>query len=737
MMRTILFLVILSFWSCTDKGAPPSGDTRPLVQEAIKRIDPLKTPAYLNKVRAALYEQKVKAEPDSIKRLDLVLQWASELLKCGQTLEALQKYNEAIDFITRHGLAMDAENKRKLFSQIGIAFMRHGEIENCLLNHQHESCILPIQGNGIHVLPFGSSNAIQYYQSSLAEFPDDLETRYLLNLAYMTLGQYPEQVPEAFRLPIAWFTSEVKLPSYPDIAAQVGLNRRSHAGGVVLDDFTNDGWLDVVITSWTADEELQFFVNNGDGTFTDQTETYGLRGQVGILQLNQTDYNNDGWLDLYLMRGAWLGSEGAIPNTLLMNTGKGGFVDVTLAAGLNHPAPRQAAAWADFNLDGWLDLVLANESMPGHPFGIDLYINRQNGTFEESSKAYGLTENAFFKGVTVADVNNDRLPDLYFSPFDSENLLYILHNRDGKQVFEKVNVGVGDPKFSFPCWSFDYNNDGWEDLFISGYSNDMAAVEHFLNSKLGHANPDLLPRLYQNHGNLHFENVAQSLGITEVSFTMGCNFGDINTDGYLDFFLGTGNPLYQSLVPNKLYLNMKAKRFADVSYNGFSNIQKGHGVSFGDLDQDGDEDLYVVIGGAYDGDNYYNSLFENPNADHHHWVVLRLEGKKANRPAIGARVKVVVTENGQAREIHRTVSSGASFGANSLQLEIGLGQASAIQKIQVQWPCADCPDQVFDAIKPDKAYKLTQDNSTAQELPYHAVKMGRDNSPPTTESHHQ
>jgi hypothetical protein len=200
---------------------------------------------------------------------------------------------------------------------------------------------------------------------------------------------------------------------------------------------------------------------------------------------------------------------------------------------------------------------------------------------------------------------------------------------------------------------------------------------------------------------------------------MGCNFGDINTDGFLDFYLGTGNPLYQSLVPNKMYLNMEGKRFEDVSYSGgFANIQKGHGIGFGDIDHDGDEDIYAVMGGAYDGDGFYNCLFENPNENNNNWVVLKLEGTKANKAAIGARVAVSVQENGSERKIYRTVTSGASFGANSLVLEVGLRKATEINNVTVQWPCLECPDQIYTGMEINKAYKLTEGQPNVTQLEY-------------------
>ena len=206
---------------------------------------------------------------------------------------------------------------------------------------------------------------------------------------------------------------------------------------------------------------------------------------------------------------------------------------------------------------------------------------------------------------------------------------------------------------------------------------------------------------------------------------MGSNFGDINSDGFLDFYLGTGNPLYQSIVPNKMYLNVGGRKFEDVSFSGgVANIQKGHGVSFGDWNHDGDEDIFAVIGGAYDGDAFYNSFFENPNQDNNNWIVLNIEGTTSNKPAIGARVAITVLENGKERLIHRTVSSGASFGANSLALEVGLRKATDVKSVRVQWPCKECPDSVFGDLEINKSYRLVQGATVAHPQDYIQVGAG-------------
>lgn len=732
-------LIFLFFLSCqTNENASWESDTRILSRMAYDSLNYMNIRAPFNHQRAEALRQMIMAEKDPMAQMNLNIQYGQEILKAGRTKDALELFTKIQDFLKEKNFQLDSANSRNLQAVTAIAYMRHGEIENCVHHHNHESCFIPIKGEGVHQLTYGSEGAIEIFENILKESPGDLETKYLLNVAYMTLGKYPDQVPSQHRFPTSWFGSAVPFKPFKEIAASLGVNRQSHAGGVVTDDFNNDGWLDIVATSWAPSDELVLYENDGKGGFKNMTAAYDLKGHMGSLNLNHTDFNNDGLLDLYIMRGGWLGVEGDISHSLLMNTGKGSFKDVTLESGLTKKGASQASSWADFNLDGFLDLIIAYESLPGYERGISLYINQGNGTFKDEALAYGLNINEFFKGVTAGDVNNDMYPDIYLSTQGSHNYLFINQGAKGHNSFvpSGPEADLKEPFNSFPCWVFDYDNDGWEDVFVSSYHNEGTPANHWVQSKLGKADPALLPKMYHNMGNGAFEEVGPSLGLNEIAFTMGCNFGDINTDGFLDFYLSTGNPLYQSIVPNKMYLNMEGKKFEDVSYSGgFANIQKGHGVGFADFDHDGDEDFYVVIGGAYDGDAFYNCLFENPNAENNNWVTLKLQGTKANKASIGARVRIVVEEGGHERMIHRTVTSGASFGANSLILELGLGKATAIKSVTVQWPCKDCADETFTGLDINRAYVLEQSKGMPKLLPYDHVPF-RTNVQSDHHSHH-
>ncbi len=168
---------------------------------------------------------------------------------------------------------------------------------------------------------------------------------------------------------------------------------------------------------------------------------------------------------------------------------------------------------------------------------------------------------------------------------------------------------------------------------------------------------------------------------------MGANFGDIDNDGYLDFYLGTGNLDFTVLIPNKLFRNNNGKSFTDITTSArVGNLQKGHGVSIADLDNDGDQDIYTDMGGAYKGDAYQNSLYLNPGQNENRWIKLDLKGVNANRVAIGANIKVYFKDNGQDRMVCREVNSGGSFGANPLLQHIGIGNATVVDRVVIKWP---------------------------------------------------
>ncbi|AYL97609.1 CRTAC1 family protein [Mucilaginibacter celer] len=634
---------------------------------------------------------------------------ASLLLKAGREQQAVNTYQKLIG-------QFDPMSLDQMMPDIGIAYMRLGERTNCMLNHTGSSCIFPIKDDGVHKIRTGSKTAIDIYQEVLKMHPEDLESRWLLNIAYMTLGDYPQKVPTQFLIPNLNRDSAVYTKPFIDIAPSLGLNINGRAGGVITDDFNNDGYLDIVTSGWDLSDPMHYFENNKDGTFTDCTEHSGLTGITGGLNIQQTDYNNDGLPDIFVLRGAWLTKGfGNQPSSLLKNNGDGTFTDVTIPAGLLFFHPTQAAVWADFNNDGWLDVFIGTESITSAPNGnlssCMLFINNCNGSFTNIAAKAHCDITAFVKGVTAADYDNDGKQDVFISTMDGrKHLLHNISKPDGQVDFEDVTIkaGIDNNERSFTTWFFDYDNDGWQDIEVSDYQFEHALSYYSAAEALGKPVPNAGNIiLYHNNHNGTFTDVTKQAGLDKVVYSMGGNFGDMDNDGYLDMYFGTGNPDFKSLVPNKFFKNAGGKRFIDItSSSRTGNLQKGHGVAFADFRNCGYQDVFAQMGGAYIGDSYASSLYLNPGNDNN-WISLKLEGVKANRAAIGSLIKLTFTENGAKRSVYKTVNSGGSFGSSPLRQEIGIGKAQKIDDIEIKW-AGSGTIQHFKNILPGRFLSVTE-----------------------------
>jgi hypothetical protein len=706
--------------------------------ERIKAIRDATNPQsqpFMNPERVKMVEKELAAETNPRKKVSLGFTLAIELLNAGRPEAALRQIqtNEAI--ITSIGFHLDAHGARELRRFKATAQLRLGEQENCVANHNAESCLFPLSPAAVHKLERGSRGAIPLLMEQLKDSPQDLSARWLLNLAYMTLGEYPEKVPAPWLIPPQTFQSDCAFPHFPDVAGPLGVDVCGEAGGVILDDFDNDGFIDIMVSSWEFDGGLHYFHNDGDGHFSDRTADAGLAGLMGGLNIQQTDYNNDGLLDLWVLRGAWTGKAGRIPPSLLRNNGDGTFTDVTEEAGLLKNHPSNSSVWFDYDGDGWLDLFIACETTdPNDPDPCLLYHNNHDGTFTECAAAGGLEVKRFIKGVTTLDYDNDGRPDLYLSCRDGENMLF--HNdgpdASGQWKFSDATKRSGlRATTTFPTWSFDYDNDGWEDIFISGYAargvGDIAAdylglplpfkpgnsASESPGSAMSTQSTTCVPlKLYHNNRDGTFTDVTDQMHLNHVVLTMGCNFGDLDNDGWLDFYLGTGNPEFTMLTPHRMFRNAEGKGFQDVTTaGGFGSLQKGHGVGFADLANDGNQDVYEEVGGAYTGDTAYNVLFLNPG-NTNRWLKLKLIGTKSNRAAIGARIKVRVQTPNGPRDIYRTVNSGGSFGSNPLRQEIGLGNATKIETVEINWPASGIHQDLRD-LELDHFYHVTEGDAKA------------------------
>ena len=680
----------------------------------------------------------------------LTVRLADEELRLGNESEAIRLLTQARDLVPRAG----ADRSWIDYTQyrLGIAFLRLGETQNCAHHPTSNSCILPLRGDGIHRQQDPSRQAIDAFEQLLDQTtelnPEQLTSgvrernlavgsgpsgvlgeatsrrlgaRWLLNIAYMTIGGYPGQVPEAHLLPPAKFESVEPFPRFDNVAPALGLATFDMCGGAIADDFDNDGYMDIVVSTWDVEGQLRFFRNNQDGTFSERTEQAGLHGLYGGLNIIQADYDNDGNLDILVLRGAWLGAQGRHPNSLLRNNGDGTFTDVTFDAGLGETHyPSQTASWADYDNDGDLDLYVGNETSRAIVAPNQLFRNNGNGTFTDVAASAGVMNHRFAKAVIWGDYNGDGFPDLYVSNSGGANRLYRNTGR-GNFVDEARRLGVGRPRESFPAWFWDVDNDGVLDLYVSAY---IAGIEHLAADALGLPIDVERSRLYRGTGDGRFEEVSEGYGLRQPVAAMGANFGDLDNDGYLDFYLGTGYPPYHSLMPSVMYRNRGGTEFTDVTYaGGFGHLQKGHGVFFADLDHDGDQDVFEQMGGAFPGDRFGNVLYENPGFDNH-WITVKLVGTRSNRSAIGARIRAEVVENGARRSVYRHVNSGGSFGANPLRQTIGLGSAARIERLEVFWPTTG-ETQSFTDVPVDRIIRIVEGETSYSTLELTTVEFGK------------
>ena len=379
-----------------------------------------------------------------------------------------------------------------LVLSLAATHMRQGETANCLVAGSADRCLFPLRPGGIHMHPENAQAAIAQLGRYLQLEPEDLGVRWLLNLAYMLAGRYPQEVPPAYLLKPELFRSETPMPRFVDVARTTGLGRNSIAGGTIADDFDGDGLIDVFFTAVEYCTSARLYRNRGDGTFEDRTEAAGLQEQFGGINATQTDYNNDGRLDVFIMRGGW---ESAMRNSLLRNNPDGTFTDVTREAGLlDATHATHSVAWADFDNDGWLDVFVAHELTPSQ-----LFRSRGDGTFEDVTGRAGVDRTTFTKGIVAGDYDGDGFPDLYLSNMFGDNILY---RNNGNGTFTDVSerAGVQKPFASFPTWFFDYDNDGKLDIFVASYPNSLEEfVKSLRQAAAEHRAGDALSQQWRRH----------------------------------------------------------------------------------------------------------------------------------------------------------------------------------------------------------------------------------------------
>ncbi len=537
-------------------------------------------------------------------------------------------------------------------------------------------------------------------------------------LATPTVKGTGGQFPQAHASP----TSDEGVPvTFIDVAEQAGLVIPNVWGGVrekkyiietkgsgiAFFDYDNDGWQDIYLTNGVRLGETyepgkaptsHLYKNNRDGTFTDVTERSGLARTGWQTGVCVGDYDNDGWDDLYC---SFWGH-----NILFHNNGDGTFTDVTHKAGLYEDRVRwgTGCTWLDYDRDGFLDLFVANyidldlEKLPamlgqrgacqwhgvpvlcgpqGLPAGMNiLYHNNGDGTFKDVSEKSGILKPGPRYSITAVsyDFDNDGWPDIYVA-VDSQASLLFRNNHNGTFTDQAVMAGCalsedGVEQSGMGVGVGDYDCDGWLDIVKTNFVNDSID-------------------LYHNNGDGTFTEVSNAAGVGMLTqyVNWGAGFVDFDNDGWPDILYVTGHvyPEVEQVgepfkTPRIVYRNLGNGKFVDVSAQmgpGIAERFSSRGCAFGDFDNDGDVDVLVL------NLNDVPSLLRNDGGNSNNWVKIKLMGTKCNRTAIGARVRVVTGTHTQTDEVH----SGTSVMSQSdLRLHFGLGHGKIVDLIEVKWP---------------------------------------------------
>ncbi len=454
----------------------------------------------------------------------------------------------------------------------------------------------------------------------------------------------------AFGLPeISWSTNYFTPVATGPVVTDGGDSR-----SVNFIDYDNDGNLDLLITNGPNPGQVDYlYKGNGDGTFTriinSPIATVSAASDGGTFG----DYDNDGDEDCYV--ATWWGQL----NLFHVNNGDGTFTQESGSEITSDNDYSEAATWVDYDQDGFLDLQVCNSA---GALQNQLYHNDGDGTFTRVLTGLIATDGFKSRVGAWADYDNDGDQDCYVANEGNQN--NNLYQNNGNGTFTKVTTGppVTDGGQSYSASWGDYDNDG--DL-------DLAVANSVSQTNL----------LYRNDGGT-FTRITGSPVTTLASWSVSTAWGDIDNDGDLDLF--TTNAFGSLDDNNLLYINNGDGTFVrEFDDSTATDVGWSYGCAFGDVDKDGDLDLAVA---RCQSANENNSLYLN-NGNSNHWLIVDLQALISNRSAIGARVRVKATINGVATWQTREVSSQSGYsGQNQMDPHFGLGDATTIDSILVAWP---------------------------------------------------
>ena len=522
-----------------------------------------------------------------------------------------------------------------------------------------------------------------YYQAlQVRRNPIDL---WLLRVALDQIEGQAPPLPAEMLFPIADMGRETGKGtnlSFEDIAPKLGVNRLDGNGTCAWGDFDGDGDLDLFLSG--AGTFIAVFRNDG-GKFTEVTAQVGLAKVPSGYSLNVIDYDNDGKLDLYICLNGW---SGPFPNRLFRNIG-GRFEDVSKKSGADDPGNGFVSVWGDLDNDGLLDLLIANGVLKDGSVP-QVYRNKGDGTFQNITREAGIVEPPDYGviGAALGDYDKDGDLDILINGLNAApNRLY---RNEGNWKFTEVSAKAGvvqPPHNGFVCFFFDYNNDSWPDILTASLAPWPAVIDGL---RAGYqptgpraVHPDA-NRLFRNNRDGTFTDVTFESKLYFPTGSMGAGVADVDNDGFIDVYLGTGDPQLTRLEPNRFFRNNGDGTFSDLTRHvGFARPgNKGHGVTFVDLDEDGDLEIYAQLGGHYPGDMAYNAFYWNLSGNRSNWLEIELTGTKSNRFAVGAQI-TLETDNGM---LYREVKGSEGFGStNPYRVHFGLGRRQVTQ-MKVRWP---------------------------------------------------
>ena len=475
--------------------------------------------------------------------------------------------------------------------------------------------------------------------------------------------------------------------TFTDVTETANVDNSARGMGAAWGDYNNDGMIDIYVSNYKDKNIL--YRNNGSGVFSDVTDAADVGNTDASADIAWGDYNNDGFLDLFLVND--VGPGFGAKKVLYKNNGDGTFTNVAKEAGVENIAFGMGGAWSDYNNDGYLDAFVTNNAhvMICEGQHNKLFRNKADGTFEDVTDTAGVGDLGNGMGAAWCDYDNDGYQDLYVLNFDNSNLPSpentpsILYKNNGNGTFTEITstAGAGNALGGFGVAWGDYNNDGNMDVFIANLMDVLPSAKNVL---------------FMNNGDGTFSDVTDSAGVGDEDESTEVTWVDYDNDGDLDLHVVNGGiGASQACV---LYRNNGNGTFTDIAEEaGIRYIGHAEGASWGDYDNDGDMDLYLV--------NYRepNVLYRN-NGNSNHWIIIKTVGTKSNRAGIGARVKVTTGTISQIRE----VDGGSGFcSQDSLWVHFGLNSYETIDTLEIRWPGGKV--QTLSGVKADQILTITEE----------------------------